>query len=271
MTMQNDVGDERERFQVPTAVFEAAIQAYAAAHRNGSCPDHCVAMAVETVWQAAKSSIAPVDGEVVSWLRKMDKSLDDAAFEKAMEACGYPMDDKFASTYRLVIGAYLEAALSSLPPQSAQKVSVEDLRATLLEAAMCGTGWEESAVELVDKFLLPAVASLPLQSAPVEGWRDISSAPQSKAVLIYYKNSLGKSRVIKAIFHPRFTQETNADNDCFEYSEEKDCYYTPEGWYELIDNWDDFSSVHVNGIPPTHWQPLPLPPNHAAPAKGMAI
>ena len=46
--------------------------------------------------------------------------------------------------------------------------------------------------------------------------------------------------------------------DC-EYSEEDDEYYLCEGWYEVIKNWDDYSSVTVEDFV-THWMPLPEPP-----------
>ena len=44
-----------------------------------------------------------------------------------------------------------------------------------------------------------------------------------------------------------------------EYSEEDDEYYLCEGWYEVIKNWDDYSSVTVEDFV-THWMPLPKPP-----------
>lgn len=46
----------------PDDVYETAINAYAKANENGSCPDHCVAMACEVVWKAAQY---PVDNEVI--------------------------------------------------------------------------------------------------------------------------------------------------------------------------------------------------------------
>ena len=41
-----------------------------------------------------------------------------------------------------------------------------------------------------------------------------------------------------------------------EYSEEDDEYYLCEGWYEVINNWDDYNSVAVEDFV-THWMPLP--------------
>lgn len=43
-----------------------------------------------------------------AWLNKMEESINDECFSRAMKQCGYPTDDQFIATYRLVIGAYLE-------------------------------------------------------------------------------------------------------------------------------------------------------------------
>lgn len=89
-------------------------------------------------------------------------------------------------------------------------------------------------------------------------WQDIDNAPQDgRNILIYYKNDCNKDRIIKAKYINKFTEESH--EDFADYSEEKDEYYTPEGWYEDIDNWDEYSHVKINHIP-THWQPLPEPP-----------
>ena len=44
-----------------------------------------------------------------------------------------------------------------------------------------------------------------------------------------------------------------------EYDEETDEYYFPEGWWEVIKNWDDYSCVAIEDTV-THWMPLPEPP-----------
>ena len=49
------------------------------------------------------------------------------------------------------------------------------------------------------------------------------------------------------------------DTDCYDYSEEDDEYYLKEGWYEVIHNWDEYSSIVIGDFV-THWRPLPEPP-----------
>lgn len=50
----------------------------------------------------------------------------------------------------------------------------------------------------------------------------------------------------------------NDDID-MEYDEEKDEYYFPEGWWEVVKNWDEYSCVAIADFV-THWMPLPEPP-----------
>lgn len=44
------------------------------------------------------------------------------------------------------------------------------------------------------------------------------------------------------------------DNDA-DYDEDTDEYYFPEGWWEVIKNWDDCSCVAIHDFV-THWTPL---------------
>ena len=52
----------------------------------------------------------------------------------------------------------------------------------------------------------------------------------------------------------RFYEDIDAD-----YDEETDEYYFPEGWWEVIKNWDDYSCVAIEDTV-TNWMPLPQPP-----------
>ena len=60
----------------------------------------------------------------------------------------------------------------------------------------------------------------------------------------------------KAKTHPSYG---NPDECAVEYIEEDDEYYLLEGWYEVIKNWDDYSSIVIDDFV-THWMPLPEPP-----------
>lgn len=105
------------------------------------------------------------------------------------------------------------------------------------------------------------------QAAVPEGWNlAADQLPGSgRAVLAFYLNSHGKGRRIRAEHIARWTvQAEGLDPDpgteCVEYSEQDDAYYILEGWYELIDNWDDYSRIAVNEGVVTHWMEMPTSP-----------
>lgn len=93
-------------------------------------------------------------------------------------------------------------------------------------------------------------------------WQPINTAPPQQEVLIHYTNRCGKSRIVKARFTPRFTVASSggSDDEYDEYDEVNDRYTYCEGWYEQIDNWSDYSAVHVCEGEPDYWHPLPEPP-----------
>jgi len=93
-------------------------------------------------------------------------------------------------------------------------------------------------------------------------WTPVATAmPKSGVVVLAcYKNSADKVRRIRSQWIAAKTQEANDEfEDWSEYDEEADTYWTPEGWYECIDNWDEYSSVFVHEQI-THWMPLPADP-----------
>lgn len=68
-------------------------------------------------------------------------------------------------------------------------------------------------------------------------------------------------RVIRACWTPKFTDDNpNNEGDFYDYREEDDTYWVPEGWYELMIHWVDYYSVAVQSNV-THWMPLPDKPD----------
>jgi len=86
-------------------------------------------------------------------------------------------------------------------------------------------------------------------------------------VLACYKNSLGKLRRIRAHWIAAKTEEASGECEFGEYDEEADTYWNPEGWYECIDNWDEYSSVAVHEGEITHWMLMPDYPYTAPPQR----
>ena len=70
----------------------------------------------------------------------------------------------------------------------------------------------------------------------------------------------GRSYVCDAFYSAPKTEICSYNEDIeAEYDEETDEYYMPEGWWEVIKNWDDYSCVAIADFV-THWMPLPEPP-----------
>lgn len=112
------------------------------------------------------------------------------------------------------------------------------------------------------------LAAAPAQGQQVERWIPVSERLPAcgRAVLAYYLNRQGMGRRIRAEYVTRWTVEAemfaDPDTECVEYSEQDDTYYVTEGWYELIDNWDEYARIAVNEGVVTSWMPLPAAPTH---------
>ena len=119
----------------------------------------------------------------------------------------------------------------------------------------------KETVAQLKKAAQPAPVAAP-EPQPV-AWTSVKDAmPKSGVtVLVCYRNSLGNIRRIRAKWTAAKTVEANAEYDWGEHDEETGTYWTPEGWYECIDNWDEFSSIMVSEGEITHWMPLPLAPD----------
>ena len=91
-------------------------------------------------------------------------------------------------------------------------------------------------------------------------WISVLLELPKKKCLAFYLNKLGNGRTVVAFYAKQFERESGSDDEWFEYSELNDCYYLKQGWYECIDNWDDYTSVTINEGVVTHWMPLPDEP-----------
>jgi len=95
-------------------------------------------------------------------------------------------------------------------------------------------------------------------------WLDANLVKPEKSCLAFYRNRLGKRRLVKAFYAKKFEMEADIYwDDGYEgcdYDEESDTYYVAEGWYEEIDNWDDLSFISITEGTVTHWMPLPVMP-----------
>lgn len=85
-------------------------------------------------------------------------------------------------------------------------------------------------------------------------------------VLACYVNRAGQMRRVRAQWIAAKTIESGCDSEIGEYDEEADTFYDPEGWYERIDNWGDYTAVAVCEGDVTHWMPLPACPTQVVPA-----
>jgi len=90
------------------------------------------------------------------------------------------------------------------------------------------------------------------------GWITADNKPISgRIVLAAYRNDHGMPRIVRASWVAENTVESEPAYDDFSiYCEADDTYYCPEGWYEQIDNWDDYGSVMIHHEV-THWRPMP--------------
>jgi len=146
------------------------------------------------------------------------------------------------------------------------------IRSLAYDSAGVGLGYDDTTVMAQFHAFKGALAL----SAPSHGEQVRQMVPSwnlaadelpasGKTVLAFYLNSHGMGRRIRAMHVKRFTVEAeefaDPDTQCCEYSEQDDCYYTTEGWYELIDNWPDYSSCAVIEGVVTHWMPLPSTPS----------
>ena len=103
---------------------------------------------------------------------------------------------------------------------------------------------------------------------PVSPWISVEERmPEPNTqVLAHYLNRLGKGRRVRAEWIASHTVEASDDawGDGADYDDATDTYYSPAGWYECVDNWDELAYLFINEGTVTHWMPLPAAPAIAA-------
>ena len=117
-----------------------------------------------------------------------------------------------------------------------------------------------------DKELAEGYFNAGKSSALQSQWISVEDRLPEVQCVATYLNGSGKRRRIMAEYFRRYTVEANMDDSSegvSEYCEEKDTYFYAEGWWERIDNWEDYSFIVVHEGEITHWMPLPSPPIEA--------
>ena len=86
----------------------------------------------------------------------------------------------------------------------------------------------------------------------------------TKKVLATYLNKMGKRRTVIANWVQARTQKRSPwddeETDIAEYDESSDEFFLKEGWYECLENSEEYGMWWIYEGEVTHWMPLPLPP-----------
>ena len=98
----------------------------------------------------------------------------------------------------------------------------------------------------------------------MDSWTPVAKAlpDTTKKVLATYLNKAGKRRTVIANWVQARTQETRWEDEsgCTEYDESSDEFFLKEGWYECVENCEEYDMWWIYEGEVTHWMPLPLSP-----------
>jgi hypothetical protein len=133
----------------------------------------------------------------------------------------------------------LEALEHSLPfHETVERLEAHNKAITALRAALS----EEALQRLTD-----VQQEMEDSLAEPVAWMPIGSAPKGRIVLVYYKNSLGNGRTMRA----RYYLPETLDSDTTESG------WADEGWYEESEAYEYLMPLDHE---PKHWMPLPPAP-----------
>lgn len=80
-------------------------------------------------------------------------------------------------------------------------------------------------------------------------WQPIETAPKNKKLLIAFKNSLGRRRVIIGCYHTALPWSDD-------YRDVDESEFAPEGWYEESETHE---TIHQIRFAPDLWMDIPYP------------
>ena len=275
--------DNKTAPQDERAAFEAAMKnrGYKVLYRAG---DHYFGDGPECAWQgwqarAALSAPTTKPSTPSTFPASIWGLLHEVADRKGTEHTGpwegpdgKPLQDDADAAIAWINGMAALSAAAKPAPEGWKLVPVEPDLGMLQAALEKSREFEESNSPLrrcrelhdagvVYAAMLSAAPSAPVAAPAVPGqWQPIETAPKDgRKLILSYKNGKG---LVRTIFARWLTDEEAAESD-------DDDVGLTGGWYECIDNWDDYSQVAVHEGEPTHWMPLPSAPGAEQAKPGM--
>lgn len=173
----------------------------------------------------------------------------------------YINDDAFSAFFWFKAGL----AHANVNEQSQAQQPSEDQRAKLVANMLKYLGATKTQAKAIVDGVFDGErtingSDLQSQAQQESQWMPIEAAPKNTKIIVRYKNIYGKDRTVFAKYIEKFTEEAATEYET-DYCESDDTYYLKEGWVELIDNWDEFSSVYFDSQNvPTHWMSIPPAP-----------
>lgn len=134
--------------------------------------------------------------------------------------------------------------------------AINDVRDSLIHSETNGIYCEKPINQRTAKLAITALQ----QYQPWVSVEDEKPESGKHVLLCCEVRPSGKRYVCDGYYAAPKSIACNYSDECdTEYDEETDEYYLLEGYYEVIKNWDDYSSIVIDDFV-THWKPLPAKP-----------